>query len=89
MALEQGENTAVRIRRVANAAGAIDIAGGSWRQGWGNRGSKSGVGAAAEGAVWVSQDPEGTEAHLSGSLAANKFEFAPTKTLPANLDDTR
>jgi uncharacterized membrane protein/uncharacterized protein YegL len=39
--------------------------------------------------LWVTQDIAGSEKHIAGLLAANKFDFTMVKALPESLDDTQ
>jgi uncharacterized protein YegL len=86
--LAPGENR-VRIRTSLNAAGAIDLSGKIAAKGLGESHFENAVAVRRPKVTWVSEDPEGTEQHIVGVLEANKFEFAPVKALPANLDDTQ
>jgi len=88
VALVQGENR-VRIRASLNAAGAIDLSGKVAATGLGESRFENAVAVRRPKVTWVSEDPEGTEQHIVGVLEANKFDFVPVKTLPANLDDTQ
>jgi uncharacterized membrane protein/uncharacterized protein YegL len=88
VSLLQGENR-VRIRTALNAAGAIDLSGKVSAPGLGESQFENAVAVRRPKVVWVSEDPEGTEEHIVGVLTANKFDFSPSKTLPANLDDTQ
>ncbi len=88
IALTQGENR-VRIRTALNAAGAIDLSGRIVAPGMGESRFENAVAVRRPKVVWVSEDPEGTEEHIVSVLNANKFEFAPSKALPANLDDAQ
>ena len=88
IALEQGENR-VRIRASLNAAGAIDLSGKVEAPGMGESRFENAVAVRRPKVVWVSEDPEGTEEHIVGVLAANRFDVVQTKTLPDNLDDTQ
>ncbi len=88
IALEQGENR-VRIRASLNAAGAIDLSGKVEAPGMGESRFENAVAVRRPKVVWVSEDPEGTEEHIVGVLAANRFDVVQSKTLPEKLDDTQ
>jgi Ca-activated chloride channel family protein len=88
IALTAGENR-VRIRTSLNAAGAIDLSGRVQAPGLGDSRFENAVAVHRPKVAWVSDDPAGTEEHIAGVLAANRFDFAQSKTLPANLDDTQ
>ncbi|MGD1072908.1 MAG: VWA domain-containing protein [Bryobacteraceae bacterium] len=88
IALAQGDNR-VRIRTSLNAAGAIDLAGKVQAAGLGESRFENAVAVRRPKVVWVSDDPAGSEQHMAQLLAANRFDFAQSKTLPANLDDTQ
>ncbi len=88
ISLAAGENR-VRIRTALNAAGAIDLSGKVAAAGLGESRFENAVAVRRPKVTWVSEDPQGTEQHIVGVLAANKFDFNAVKTLPANLDDTQ
>jgi len=88
VALQSGENR-VRIRTSLNAAGAIDLSGRLAADGMGESRFENTVSVRRPKVVWVSDDPSGTEEHIAAVLAANKFDFAESKYLPANLDDAQ
>jgi Ca-activated chloride channel homolog len=88
ISLTAGENR-VRVRTALNAAGAIDISGKVAAPGLGESRFENAVAVRRPKVTWVSEDPQGTEQHIVGVLAANKFDFNAVKTLPANLDDTQ
>lgn len=88
VALEQGENR-IRIRTSLNAAGAIDISGKIQAQGLGESRFENAVAVRRPRVDWVSDDPPGTEGHILDVLTANKFDFVPSKTLPADLDGSQ
>ncbi len=88
VALTQGENR-VRIRTALNAAGAIDLSGRIVAPGMGESRFENAVAVRRPKVLWISEDPEGTEEHIVSVLTANKFDFAPSKYLPANLDDAQ
>src|SRR6185312_14923562 len=85
IALQSGENR-VRIRTSLNAAGAIDIAGKIEALGLGESRFENTVAVRRPRVDWVSDDPAGTEDHIFQVLNANKFDVAPSKTLPPDLD---
>ncbi len=86
--LQAGENR-VRIRTSLNAAGAIDLSGKLSAPDMGESRFENTVSVRRPKVVWVTDDPTGTEEHIAAVLAANKFDFAESKYLPANLDDTQ
>jgi uncharacterized membrane protein len=86
--LEKGENR-VRVRTSLNAAGAIDLSGKVQAAGMGESRFENAVSVRRPKVAWVSEDPAGTEEHIVSVLAANRFDFAASKTLPENLDDTQ
>lgn len=88
IALEQGQNR-VRIRTSLNAAGAIDFSGKVEAPGMGESRFENAVAVRRPKVVWISEDPEGTEEHIVGVLAANRFEVQQVKALPEKLDDTQ
>ena len=86
--LDAGENR-VRIRASLNAAGAIDLSGKVQAPGLGESRFENAVAVRRPKVIWVSEDPAGTEEHIIGVLAANRFDFVPAKSLPPNLDDAQ
>jgi uncharacterized membrane protein len=86
--LQQGENR-IRIRTSLNAAGAIDISGRIQAQGLGESRFENAVAVRRPRVNWVSDDPPGSESHILDVLTANKFDFVPSKTLPADLDGSQ
>jgi hypothetical protein len=86
--LEQGENR-IRIRTSLSAAGAIDLSGRIDAPGMGESRFENAVAVRRPKVVWVSEDPAGTEEHIVGVLAANKFDVVQTKSLPDKLDDAQ
>ncbi|HKD08789.1 MAG TPA: VWA domain-containing protein [Bryobacteraceae bacterium] len=88
IALEQGENR-IRIRTSLSAAGAIDLSGRIEAPGMGESRFENAVAVRRPKVVWVSEDPAGTEEHIVGVLAANKFDVVQTKSLPDKLDDAQ
>ncbi len=86
ISLEAGENR-VRIRTSLNAAGAIDLSGKIEAPGLGESRFENAVAVRRPRVQWISEDPPGTEGHIVDVLNANQFDFAQSKTLPANLDD--
>jgi Ca-activated chloride channel family protein len=88
VALTAGENR-IRMRASLNAAGAIDISGRVQAEGLGeSRFEGRSLGAPAR-VLWITQDPAGSEKHIAGLLAANKFDLTLARALPADLDDTQ
>jgi Ca-activated chloride channel family protein len=88
IALETGENR-VRIRTSLNAAGAIDLSGKIESPGLGESRFENAVTVRRPRVQWISEDPPGTEGHIVDVLAANKFDFIQSKTLPADLDGSQ
>jgi Ca-activated chloride channel family protein len=86
--LTAGENR-IRIRASLNAAGAIDISGSVQAAGLGESRFEGAVSVRRPRVVWVSQDVAGSEKHVAGLLAANKFDFAPVRSLPDNMEDAQ
>jgi len=86
--LEAGENR-LRIRASLNAAGAIDISGDVAAPGLGDSRFEGAVSVRKPKVLWVSQDIAGSEKHIEGLLAANKFDFQLVHALPENFDDTQ
>jgi Ca-activated chloride channel family protein len=88
IALEAGENR-VRIRTSLNAAGALDLGGRIESPGLGESRFENAVAVRRPRVQWISEDPPGTEGHIVDVLTANRFDFAQSKTLPADLDGTQ
>lgn len=88
VALEAGENR-IRVRTSLNAAGAIALSGRLQAPGLGESRFENAVAVRRPKVYWISDDPAGTEEHIASVLAANKFDFVPSKTLPASLDDAQ
>ena len=84
ISLQAGENR-VRIRASLNAAGAIDLGGRLATEGLGEARFENAVTVRRPRVVWISEDPAGSEGHMVDVLTANRFEFVPAKTLPADL----
>lgn len=75
--LEAGENH-VRVRASLNTSGAIDLAGKVNASGLGEARFEQAVTVRRARAVLLSQDPAGTEVHLTNVLQANQFDFEQT-----------
>jgi Ca-activated chloride channel family protein len=88
IALAAGENR-VRIRTSLNAAGALDLSGKIESPGLGESRFENAVAVRRPRVQWISEDPAGTEGHIVEVLAANKFDFVQSKTLPADLDGSQ
>ena len=86
--LTSGENR-IRILASLNAAGAIDVSGSVQASGLGESRFEGALSVRRPRVVWVTQDAAGSEKHIADLLAANKFDFAPVKQLPDNLDDAQ
>ena len=85
ISLEAGENR-VRIETSLNAAGAIDLSGKIEAPALGDSRFENAVAVRRPRVQWISEDPPGTEGHIGDVLSANRFDFAESKTLPADLD---
>ncbi len=88
VALQPGENR-IRIRTSLNTSGAIDISGKLAAKDLGESHFENAIAVRRPKVVWVSDDPPGTESHIADVLAANRFDFAQSKTIPARLDDAQ
>ena len=88
IALQPGENH-VRVRTSLNASGAIDLSGNVKAADLGESRFENAVAVRQPRVAWVSEDPAGTEGHIAAVLSANRFDFTPSRSLPANLDDTQ
>ncbi len=88
VALMPGENR-IRIRASLNAAGAIDISGRVQADGLGESRFEGALSVRRPRVLWITQDVAGSEKHIAGLLAANKFDFSVVRTLPESLDDTQ
>jgi len=86
--LAAGENH-IRVRASLNAAGAIDLSGAVRAPGLGESHFESAVSVRRPKVLWISQDIAGSERHIADLLTANKFDFAPARSLPDSLDDTQ
>jgi Ca-activated chloride channel family protein len=72
--LAAGENR-VRVRASLNTSGAIDLAGRVTASGLGEARFEQAVTVRRARALLLSQDPAGTEVHLTNVLTANQFDF--------------
>ena len=88
VALAAGENR-IRIRASLNAAGAIDVSGIVQAAGLGESRFEGAVSVRRPRVLWITQDAAGSEKHIAGLLAANKFDLALERSLPDNLDDAQ
>lgn len=88
VALQPGENR-IRVQTSLNTSGAIDLSGKLAAAGLGESRFESAVAVHRPSVVWVTDDPAGTETHIAQVLAANRFDFSQTKTIPANLDSAQ
>jgi Ca-activated chloride channel homolog len=88
VALGAGESR-LRILASLNATGAIDVSGSVQAAGFGESRFEAALSVRRPRVVWVSQDVAGSEKHISGLLAADKFDFTMVKQLPDSLDDAQ
>ena len=88
VSLTAGENR-IQMRASLNAAGAIDVSGSVQAAGLGASRFEGAVSVRRPKVVWVSQDTAGTEKHIAGLLASNKFDFTQVHALPDSLDDAQ
>ncbi|HEY3840086.1 MAG TPA: VWA domain-containing protein [Bryobacteraceae bacterium] len=72
--LASGENR-VRVRASLNTSGAIDLAGKVIANGLGEARFEQAVTVRRARALLLSQDPAGTDVHLTNILTANQFDF--------------
>ncbi len=86
--LTPGENR-IRIRASLNAAGAIDISGRVQADTLGESRFEGALSVRRPRVLWITQDPAGSEKHIAGILAANKFDLTLARALPDTLDDTQ
>jgi len=88
VALAAGESR-LRILASLNATGAIDVSGSVQATGLGESRFEAALSVRRPRVVWVSQDVAGSEKHIAGLLAANKFDFTMVRQLPDSLDDAQ
>lgn len=87
--LEQGLNR-VRVHVALNAPGAIDVSGTIRAQELGEVRFAQSISLRRPRALFVTQDPAGSEKHLSSVLAAGQYEVTMAETLDVSkLDDTQ
>jgi Ca-activated chloride channel family protein len=72
--LQPGENR-VRVRASLTTSGALDLAGKVTAPGLGEARFEQAVTVRRARALLLSQDPAGTEGHLTNILTANQFDF--------------
>ena len=85
--LQAGENH-LRIRSSLSGAGAIDVAGLLHTASLGDARFEQAVSVRRPKVLLLSQDPAGSEEHLTHALQANQFDFTlATDGLPQKLDD--
>ncbi len=88
VSLAAGESR-LRILASLNATGAIDVSGAVQAAGFGESRFEAALSVHRPHVIWVSQDAAGSEKHIAGLLAANKFDFTMVRQLPDNLDDAQ
>ncbi|MDQ6676305.1 MAG: hypothetical protein M3Z09_03315, partial [Acidobacteriota bacterium] len=87
VALEPGENR-LRVRSSLTATGAVDLAGLIHTADLGDARFEQAVTVRRPRVLILSQDPTGSEDHLTHALAANQFDWTVSaQPLPAKLDD--
>ncbi len=85
--LEAGENH-LRVRSSISGAGAIDLAGVLHTPSLGDARFEQAVSVRRPKVLLLSQDPAGSEDHLTHALSANQFDWVlKGDTIPAALDD--
>ncbi len=85
--LQQGENH-LRVRSSVSAAGAVDVAGILHTPSLGDARFEQAVSVRRPRVLLFSQDPAGSEEHLTHALSANQFDYTLTaQPIPAKLDD--
>ena len=85
--LQAGENH-LRVRSSLMATGAVDVAGVLHTESLGDARFEQAVTVRRPRVLVFSQDPVGSEDHLTHALAANQFDWKLTsEALPAKLDD--
>ena len=87
VALQAGENH-LRVRSSLAAAGAIDLAGVLHTPTLGDARFEQAVSVRRPKVLLLSQDPAGSEDHLTHALSANQFDWVMNaQALPAKLDE--
>jgi len=85
--LQPGENH-LRVRSSLSATGAVDVAGVLHTPSLGDARFEQAVAVRRPKVLLLSQDPAGSEDHLTHALAANQFDYTlAADALPAKLDD--
>ncbi len=87
VALQAGQNH-FRVRTSLTAVGAIDLAGKISAPGLGDARFEQAVTVRRPRVLVLSQDPAGTDEHLTKTFEANQFDIQmSSKELPAKLDE--
>ena len=85
--LQAGENH-LRVRSSLTASGAVDVAGVLHTEQLGDARFEQAVTVRRPKVLVLSQDPAGSEEHLTHALTANQFDWTLTaQPLPPKLDD--
>ncbi len=86
LSLQPGTNR-LRIHASLSTPGALDLAGSVTAPGLGSVRFVNAIALRRPRVLLVTQDPPGTETHLTHALEAGQFEVAAAASVPSQLDD--